>query len=244
MVLMVQTGPLIGLGTQVLVLAAFGATTGVGLDGLAAGLAYGVVVCLGLFAGLRRPGTRGLGPADGVTMVRAALVGGVLALVVHSFRTTVPTAVLIATAALALVLDAVDGAVARYTGTASPLGGRFDMEIDAFLILVLSVVVARQLGAWVLAIGAMRYVFWVAGRLVPWLAAPVPPRYWRKVVAATQGIVLTAVASKLFPSWLEIAAVAVALALLVESFGRDVVWQWQARHRSSERNLTLGGTRR
>jgi phosphatidylglycerophosphate synthase len=177
-------------------------------------------------------------------MVRAALVGGVLALSVHSLRAAVPTAVLVATITLALVLDAVDGAVARHTGTASPLGGRFDMEIDAFLILVLSLIVARQLGAWVVTIGAMRYVFWVAGRLVPWLGAPVPPRYWRKVVAATQGIVLTAVASKLFPAWLEITAVAVALALLVESFGRDVVWQWQAHQRSPERNPTLGGARR
>jgi phosphatidylglycerophosphate synthase len=244
MVLMVQTGPLVGLGAQVLVLAAFGATTGIGVDGLAAGLAYGVVVWLGLSWGLRRRGAPGLGPADGVTMIRAALVGGVLALSVHSLRATVPTAVLVATIALALALDAVDGAVARHTGTASPLGGRFDMEIDAFLILVLSVIVARQLGAWVVAIGAMRYAFWVAGRLVPWLSAPVPPRYWRKVVAATQGIVLTAVTSKLFPSWLEITAVAVALALLVESFGHDVVWQWQARHRSPQRNPTLGGARR
>ena len=33
------------------------------------------------------------------------------------------------------------------------------MEVDAFLILVLSVYVAQSLGAWVLAIGLARYVF-------------------------------------------------------------------------------------
>ncbi|MFD8079956.1 CDP-alcohol phosphatidyltransferase family protein [Streptomyces sp. NPDC059718] len=39
-------------------------------------------------------------------------------------------------ATLALLVDAVDGRVARRTGTTSPLGARFDMETDAFLIRV------------------------------------------------------------------------------------------------------------
>ena len=93
--------------------------------------------------------------------------------------------------ALALVLDAVDGWVARRTRTTAALGAHFDGEVDAFLILVLSVYVARSAGAWVLAIGAARYVFLAAGWPLPWMREPLPPRYWRKVVAATQGIVLT-----------------------------------------------------
>ena len=43
---------------------------------------------------------------------------------------------------VALALDGVDGQVARRTGTVSALGARFDMEVDAFLVLVLSVHVA------------------------------------------------------------------------------------------------------
>jgi phosphatidylglycerophosphate synthase len=174
--------------------------------------------------------TSGLGYADWVTLTRATLVGGVAALVVHALHTDVPVAPLVAIASVALALDAVDGVVARRTGTASPLGARFDMEVDAFLILVLSVSVATRLGAWVLAIGAMRYAYVVAGWALPWLRRPVPPRYWRKVVAATQGVTLTAVTSGLFPVSVCVVAVAVALALLVESFGRDVVRQWRQRH--------------
>jgi hypothetical protein len=83
------------------------------------------------------------------------------------------------------------------------------MEVDAFLILVLSVFVARSLGAWVLAIGAMRYVFVVAGWALPWLREPLPPRYWRKVVAAIQGIVLVCAAADVLPATLTVAAVAV-----------------------------------
>ena len=65
---------------------------------------------------------------------------------------------MITLAGVALVLDAVDGNVARRTATASAFGARFDMEVDAFIILTLSVFVAPAYGAWVLTIGAMRYV--------------------------------------------------------------------------------------
>ena len=121
-----------------------------------------------------------------MTLTRATLVGGVTALVADSFGRPAPVPPLVALTAVALVLDAVDGWVARRTGTASALGARFDMEVDAFLILVLSVYVAQSVGAWVLAIGAARYAFVAAGWLLPWLRGPLPPRYWRKVVAASR----------------------------------------------------------
>ena len=133
-----------------------------------------------------------------------------------------------ALSALALVLDAVDGWVARHTRTGK-LGAQFDGEVDAFLILVLSVYVARSAGAWVLAIGAARYVFLAAGWPLQWMRAPLPPRFWRKVVAATQGIVLTVAAADVLPAGVTTAALVVALVLLSESFGRDVRWLWRNR---------------
>jgi hypothetical protein len=89
--------------------------------------------------------------------------------------------------------------------------------------LVLSVYVARSMGPWVLAIGLMRYAFLVAGAL-PWMRVALPARYWRKVVAAAQGIVLTVVAADVVPRAWASAALVLALMLLVESFGRDVRW--------------------
>src|SRR5439155_17583642 len=115
---------------------------------------------------------------------------------------------LVSLAALALALDPVDGWVARRTRTTA-LGARFDGETDAFLILVLSVYVARSAGAWVLAIGAARYAFLVAGWLLPWMRAELPPRYWRKVVAATQGVALTFAVSAVLPRFLTNAGLAV-----------------------------------
>lgn len=164
-------------------------------------------------------------PADVVTLARA-----VLAVVVAVVGPTGPGLVLVA---VALSLDWVDGRVARRTGTASAFGARFDMETDAFLIAVLSVYVAVDQGWWVLLIGAARYLLWLAERVWPWLRRPVPPRYWRKVVAATQGIVLALAASGLAPDPLAEALLLVALALLVESFGRDVWWLWRTRRADS-----------
>lgn len=224
----VRTGPVIGLILQVTVLAILAITAGVDATGALAALTVGMVTCAALAHGLRRSGAR-LGPADWVTLTRAILVGAVTALVVDSLHRPVPVGVLVGITSVALSLDAVDGYVARRTGTSSALGARFDMEVDAFLILVLSVYDVHLVGGWVLAIGAMRYAFVVAGWALPWMTGQLPPRFWRKVVAAAQGILLTVAAADLLPRPLTLLVVVAALAMLVESFGHDVRWLWQRR---------------
>lgn len=225
----VQPGPMIGLISQFALLGALAGTVGLGGPGWAVGIASGVITNVTLARGLARHGAAGLGPADRVTLTRATLVCGVAALTADSFSRPTPVSTLVALTVVALVLDAVDGWVARRTKTASPLGARSDMEVDAFLILVLSVYVARSTGTWVLAIGAARYAFVVVRRLLPWMRGTVPPRQWCKVVAATQGVVLTVVAADILPRHWEYAALAAALALLAESFGREVWWLWSDR---------------
>jgi phosphatidylglycerophosphate synthase len=222
----VRSDPAIGLVGQVTLLAGLAVSVGLGPAGWLVGTAYGAVLCALLTRGMDRSGTPALGPADRVTLVRATLVGAVTAL---SAARHPATGVLVAIAVVALVLDGVDGAVARRSGTASRLGARFDMEVDAFLILVLSVDVARSSGVWVLAIGAMRYGFVAASWVLPWLRRALPYRYWRKVVAAIQGMVLVAAVSGVPPRPVIIALVASALALLVESFGRYILWLARSR---------------
>jgi phosphatidylglycerophosphate synthase len=234
----VRTGPLIGLSVQVALLAALAGTVGLGAAGWLAGAASGAVMCAALSRGLHRSGALLLGPADRVTLTRATLVGGVAALTADSFDRRVPVAVLVGLTIVALALDAVDGKVARRTGTASALGARFDMEVDSFLVLVLCVYLARPVGAWVLAIGAMRYAFVLATWVLPWMRATLPPRYWRKVVAATQGVVLVSATADVLPRSLTATALAVSLALLLESFGRDVGWLWQ--HRPVQPVIVMG----
>lgn len=226
----VRLGPLIGLFAQVLQLAVLAAIVGLGVAGWVTGVGYALFLCAALTHGLDREAEGAFGPADWVTLTRATFVGNVTALVADTFHRPAPVAVLVVIAIVAMILDAVDGQVARHTGTVSELGARFDMEVDAFLILVLSVYVARSMGAWVLAIGVMRYAYVAASWALGWMHGPLPRRYWRKVVAATQGIVLVCASAGVLPAPLVLVALAAALALLVESFARDTVWLW--RHRA------------
>jgi hypothetical protein len=71
------------------------------------------------------------------------------------------------------------------------------------------------------------------------MRAPLPPRFWRKVVAATQGIVLTVAAAGVLPTAATTGALVVALVLLFESFGRDVLWLWRNRV-ASEPGIATG----
>jgi phosphatidylglycerophosphate synthase len=165
-------------------------------------------------------------PASWVTLARAALAAGVAVLAVLSGS----AALVVTLATLALALDAVDGWVARRTGTVTEAGARFDGEVDAFLVLALSLYVAPQYGAWVIAIGAARYVFLAGELLLPWMRAPLPRRRWRVVVAATQGVVLTIAAAGVLPRALTQALLAAALVALAVSMGECAWWLWRRRH--------------
>ena len=236
------SGPVLGLVGGVFLLAGLATTAGITVVGWSVGLLCMAGTCVLLARGLVRSGAARLGPADRVTLTRALIVGSVAALTAEAVAgSTAGPRVLVPLAAVALSLDAVDGWVARRSGTASPLGARFDMEVDAFLILVLSVYVAPTVGAWVLLIGAARYLLAGAELLLPWLRRPVPPRYWRKVVAAIQGVTLTVVASGALPSVVAQAALVVALLLLAESFGRDVWFLVTQRSRAVQHLTRRGG---
>ena len=180
--------------------------------------------------------------ASWVTLARATLAVAVAVLAVDSFTHGIPVALLVTLAAVALCLDAVDGWLARRTGEVTELGARFDGEVDAFLILALSVYVAPECGWWVLAIGAARYLFLAGEWLLPWMRAPLPPRRWRKLVAATQGIVLTVAAAGVLPRALAQALLLAALALLTASMAQCTWWLWRRRHTEQGGQLHAGIT--
>ena len=218
---------ILGMLATAALLGVVSATAGLGVAGWIAGLATGSAATALIVTARMRSDQPAIHPADWVTLTRALLIAGVAGLVADSFGRPVSSTALVTLSTVALVLDAVDGQVARRTGTATPVGARIDGEADAFLILLLSIVVSQDYGGWVLAIGAARYALLLAGWLIPWLAAPLPPRYWGKVVAAVQGIVLTVAASGVPSRKAGMIAVAVALLLLAESFGRNVIWLYR-----------------
>lgn len=169
----------------------------------------------------------GLGPANRVTLGRLALLMPLAALSVH------PEALgpggrwaVVVVGTLIMILDGLDGWVARRTGSASIYGARFDMETDAFLMLVLSVLVWTEgrAGVWVLLIGAMRYLFVAASLIWPALRGELFHSVRRKAVCVVQGVALLVCLGPIVPGSLAVASAAGALAALTWSFGVDTVW--------------------
>lgn len=203
---------------------------GIGLQSV--GLGAGAVVIGAAAISVIRRTPRFSTAADRVTLLRAVLVAlcGVLAVpaLVSGQR---PDQLLVVVGSVAFLLDAVDGFVARRTGTASTAGARLDTATDAALVLVLSVATCAVVGFWTLCIGALYYVFVAAGRLRPHLRGPLPPSAARKAFGAFQPFALLLALTPGIPPAVAAAAPALALPLLIFSFGRDVVELERRRHR-------------
>lgn len=131
-----------------------------------------------------------------------------------------------AIAAVALMLDGLDGKLARSSGLSSSFGARYDMETDALLGLVITLLVwqSGELGIWVLGLGVLRYLFLLAALFLPALQAELYPSFRRKLVCVVQvGVLSVLLTPVVEPVWSTVLAV-VALVLLVGSFVRDVLW--------------------
>jgi phosphatidylglycerophosphate synthase len=136
-----------------------------------------------------------------------------------------------AIALAALLLDGVDGYLARRLNLQSSFGARYDMEVDALLILLLSILAFSlgKAGAFVLAIGLMRYAFLSAQFAWPWLAGELPPSMRRKAVCVLQAAVLGAIITPVVePPFSNVAAL-LTVTVLAWSFIVDILWLFRNR---------------
>jgi phosphatidylglycerophosphate synthase len=197
------------------------AVVGFGLAG--AGI---LVLAVGAMAARHYPHAR-FGLCNAVTLARAGMVVALLAMLGAGPQGW--DVLLVAT--LALALDGVDGWAARRSGLVSAFGARFDMETDAALALVLAahVWLGGMTGPEVLLLGLMRYGFVAGFWPFPWLAAPLPERFGRKLVCVVQIAALILLQAPGLTAGLAQGVAWVAVAALVWSFGRDALWLW--RHR-------------
>src|SRR5258708_10761391 len=106
------------------------ATAGLGVACWTAGRATGAGATALIATAGSRSDQPAMHPADWVTLTRAVLTAGIAGLVADSFGRPVSVTALVTLAAVALVLDGVDGQVARRTGTATPLGARLECRVD------------------------------------------------------------------------------------------------------------------
>ena len=178
------------------------------------------------------PENRDFGWANRATLLRGCLVIVLFALAPFAEHLTDNLWLYGWMALLALILDGVDGKVARATGSESDFGARFDMELDALFILGLSIAVLAlgKAGIWVLALGLIRYAFVAAGHFADWLNAPLPDSFRRKTVCVWQIVTLLVAVLPPINSLFASTTLATALALLVWSFFVDIHWLYQRRH--------------
>lgn len=128
--------------------------------------------------------------------------------------------------AIAAGLDAIDGVIARATGSVSELGGRLDVEMDALTVLLGSILVVRYGVAPTafLAVGVARYAFVAGIRYRQWTGRPVydlDPSTPRRVLG---GLAMVAIWLALLPLPGQTISRMVATVVLVPfllNFGRD-----------------------
>jgi phosphatidylglycerophosphate synthase len=165
------------------------------------------------------------GPANWVTTVRALLVALVVGLVGETPTSAIAIAAIVISLA-ATLLDGVDGWLARRSGLASEFGARFDLEIDALLILALAILVWRheKAGGWILLSGLLRYLFVAAGWVFPWMRGPLPQTRRAKAVCVLQIATLVLALSPPVPESASAAIAGAGLLALGSSFLVDTLW--------------------
>ena len=199
-----------------------------------------VVIALCVYAGVAGVALAGLdahphvrlGWANMITSIRAGLTALIAAALVEFQRfapggDVVLTWALIAVVVLALALDGVDGAAARYQGTNSSFGERFDMEVDALMVLTLSVLAfaSGKAGVFVILLGAMRYVYVAIHALFPGLSKELKPSIARKAICVFQIVALCTMMMPVIEPPFSSNIAWVALVLLSASFARDLIAQ-------------------
>lgn len=161
---------------------------------------------------------------NSVTALRASLVA-LAAFEIVRVHDEASAWLVVALALVVTALDGVDGWIARRTGSTTAFGARFDMEVDAALILALSILAWQydKAGAWVILSGLLRYLFVAAGWQWAWLHQPLEPSRRRQTICVVQVVALIAVVSPIVTPPLSTAIAVIALALLCASFAIDVV---------------------
>jgi phosphatidylglycerophosphate synthase len=165
------------------------------------------------------------GSANTVTLLR--LIGVLWLAVVGVFA---PASVIAPLALVLMLLDGLDGVLARRFGTASPFGAHFDVEVDALLVMGLGVALwqRERFDAWILWPGLLRYLYVLVQAVAP---APEPPPRSRLGRFAFGGVFAGLTAAFLDPGELGTVAALGGTLLVTASFAYSFYWAYGKRAR-------------
>lgn len=179
------------------------------------------------YVGAHHPYVR-FGPANYVTTIRVMMVALIASLIGEPEISQAALAASIATAVMT-VLDGVDGWLARRSRMTSAFGARFDMETDAALVMVMSILIwlYGKAGVWALLGGMMRYIFVIAGWWLPWMARPLRPTRRARTITVCHMVALSVGLAPFVPIPLSAIVVGSTTAALSWSFAVDVRRLWR-----------------
>lgn len=124
-------------------------------------------------------------------------------------------------ALLVLLLDGLDGYLARRFKTASDFGAYLDMETDAFFVLSLTSILYMQgkVGAWLLFAGWLRYLYFLVILFIKPKKQKEARNYFAQVIAVL--LMASLVAGFLLPSNIHQPLLFLAFFLVLGSFGQS-----------------------
>jgi phosphatidylglycerophosphate synthase len=162
------------------------------------------------------------GPANAVTTLRLLLVAMLAGAPVAHWALAVG-------ACVAFALDGLDGWVARRFRAETDFGALYDMEVDAFLVLALTLRLASsgEVGSWVLVAGLWRYAYVL-------LLDAMPARFGEAPRSSLArwfflGLVVCLTGALVAPPTAAVALAAVGTFIVSVSFGRSLYQSYFAR---------------
>lgn len=156
----------------------------------------------------------------GITAFRFTVTAALAA-----FGAFLPGLLIVGVVTSVLVLDRLDGELARRTNSVSALGGHLDTEADGFLSAVVCLLLWLEYGlpVWVLTAGLLRYCYVLLVRWVP--SRGLVPR--SRFAARVFGIALVGLMMGFLKlGVLSMAGPALATVLLCWSFARSFYWSF------------------
>ena len=187
-------------------------------------LVYGAIsgaIVLGL--PLHLPHLR-FGPANRLSLLRGVIIAVLAGFAWNTPATPTVEWVVCILAISTLILDGLDGAVARRSGIISTLGARLDCELDGLLTLVLSIIVysSGRVDAFILLAGSMHYLFFAARfvKLVP--TVELPSSFRRQTAGVVSSFLLVVCCAPSMGANIDTALALTAVLLLTSSFASDL----------------------
>ena len=129
-------------------------------------------------------------------------------------------------ALVSLILDGLDGSIARKYGNSSKFGELFDQESDNFLMFVLSIslYINKDIGIYVFLIPAYRYIFNVLMIKYTWLKNTLPDSLFRKSACVLTTLLMIISHDTYFNVYISNFIIVFALFIITFSFSKDIIW--------------------